>query len=119
VSSGHIGHITRSYNRRPTPDPSRQGGERLRDATFFQDFQDVLSRIKVEDACEVGGVADVHGIGDGLYGRAWTVVAALQVLVEDAVGVVGSDEALDGQAHDMPEEGGAEVAEIAGGDTDD
>ena len=77
----------------------------------------VAMAIEVQDAGKVAGVAHVHGIGDGGGGGTGIVAACLQVVVEDVVGIVGGNEAVDGQAHATAEEGAADVAEVARGHT--
>ena len=73
----------------------------------------VTLAVEVVDAGEVRGVADIHGICQGLNRGARVVLAGLQILVEHVVGIVGSDEALDGQAHLVADEGSTDVAEVA------
>ena len=51
--------------------------------------------IEVEDAGEVRGVANVHGISQRLYAGLGMVLSRLQILVENVVGIVGSNETLD------------------------
>ena len=46
-------------------------------------------------------------------------MSRLQVVVEDVIGVVGSDKPFHGQAHLMTEKGSADVAEVSGGDAHD
>lgn len=69
--------------------------------------------VEVDDASEVRWIAHVHRVGQRLYGRLRFVTTGLQVVIEHVVGVVGSDESLDGQAHLVTEEGGTDVAEVA------
>ena len=45
--------------------------------------------------------------------RSRRIFARLQVLVEDTVGIVGSDEALDGQPHLMAKEGSADITKVS------
>ena len=82
---------------------------------------DGLVRVSVEVkyAGKVARVAHIHGIGDSLHRGARTVLACLQVLVEDIVAVVGGNEALDGEPHTVGKESGTEVTEVAAGHTDD
>ena len=103
---------------RPCFTPFCQGGEGLRDVARFQNRLHIGTAVEVEDAGEVGGVADVHGIGYCLLRGLRGVDAGLEVVVEDIVGVVGGNEAVDGKSHDVTEEGRADVAEVAGGDAD-
>ena len=69
--------------------------------------------VEINDAGKVGWIAHVHGVGQRLLGGLGGVVAGLQVVVEDVVGIVGCDEALHGQSHGVAEEGGADIAEVA------
>ena len=75
----------------------------------------VALAVEVVDAGEVAGVAYVHGVGYGLGAGAWAVDSALEIVVEDVVGIVGGYETADGEPHAFAEEGGADVAEIAAG----
>ena len=73
--------------------------------------------VEVQDACEVRRVAHVHGVGQRLYGGTRLVLARLQVFIEDVVGIVGSNESLDGQSHLVSEQCRADVAEVSAGYT--
>ena len=69
--------------------------------------------VEIEDTGEVGWIAYVHGIGKGLDRGLGTVLACLQIVVEHIIGIVGSNEAFDGQSHLMAEERSTDVAEVA------
>ena len=77
----------------------------------------IVLGVQVDDACEVRGITYVHSVGQRLYRSLGLVLACLQVFIEDVVGVVGSNEALDGQSHSVAEQCRADVAEIAAGHT--
>jgi len=51
----------------------------------------------LEDADEVAGVADVHGIGESRTGGAGFVVAGLQIDGDGIVGVAGGDKVFNGE----------------------
>ena len=55
----------------------------------------VTLAIEVEDACEVAWVAHIHRIGNGLNAWLWLIMACLQIVVEDVVGVIGGNETVD------------------------
>ena len=69
--------------------------------------------IEIVDACEVRGIAHVHCIGQCLLRGLGLILASLQILVEDIVGIVGSNESLDGESHLVTKEGCADVAKVA------
>ena len=68
--------------------------------------------IEIIDTSEVGGIAYVHRIGECLLRGLRLVFASLEILEEDIVGIVGSDETLHGQTHGMAEEGSTDIAEV-------
>ena len=69
--------------------------------------------IESEDAREVAWRTHVHGVGERRNGRTRVVVASQKILVENVIGVVGSDETIDRQSHALAEETGSDVAKIA------
>ena len=75
----------------------------------------VAMAVEVQDAGKVAGVANVHGIGYGGGRGTGIVLTALQIVVENIVGIVGGNEAVYGQSHATAEEGAADVAEVARG----
>ena len=52
----------------------------------------LVAAIEVENAVEIAGRADVHGIGQSAYRGAWIVVGAVEESRHDVVGVGGGDE---------------------------
>ena len=60
--------------------------------------------IEIEDAGKVAGVAHVHGIGYGLHAGTGIILAGLQVVIENVIGIVGCDETLYRQPHPFAEE---------------
>ena len=77
----------------------------------------VALAIEVVDACEIRGIAYVHRISERLLRGLRFVLACLEILEEDIVGIVGSDESLDGQSHGVAEEGCTDITEVATGHT--
>ena len=73
----------------------------------------VALAIKVIHTSKVARVAYVHGVGDGLHRWLRLILACLQILEEDVVGIVGSDEALDGQPHLLAKECRTDIAKVA------
>ena len=84
----------------------------------FPEVQPAVA-VQVQDAGEVAGIAHVHRVGEGADAQGRRVGARLQVLEEDVVPVVRRDEAVDGKAHPLGHEGGADVAEVSAGHADD
>src|ERR1700722_10071723 len=72
-----------------------------------------------EDADEVAGISDVHGVGERGPGGAGFVLAGLQVDGNGIIGVAGGDKVFNGQTGAPGHEPGADIAEVAAGDADD
>ena len=77
-----------------------------------------LVAVQVQDAGEVAGIAHVHRIGQGADAGPGRIGTRLQVIEEDVVAVVRGDEPMDGKAHPVRHERGAEVAEVPARDAD-
>ena len=73
---------------------------------------------ELEDADEITGIADVHGIGEGRPGRGRLVVAGLEVSGDHIISVASGDEMFDGEAGAVREEACADVAEISARNAD-
>eukprot|EP01022_Parablepharisma_sp_SALTPOND_P029697 TRINITY_DN743_c1_g3_i1.p1 TRINITY_DN743_c1_g3~~TRINITY_DN743_c1_g3_i1.p1 ORF type:complete len:1024 (-),score=374.04 TRINITY_DN743_c1_g3_i1:652-3723(-) len=78
----------------------------------------VATQQVVDEALEVGGLADVHAGAAGVIGLgrlAHAVDASAEELVEHVVLVGGHHQLVDGQAHHAGDVAGADVAEVARG----
>jgi hypothetical protein len=84
---------------------------------FLADVLDAVAT-EVEEAWEIVGIADVHGVGIGSDGRARLVLAGEEIARDDVVGVGGGDEAGYGNADTFRENARGEITEIAAGDGD-
>ena len=73
---------------------------------------------EIEEAGEIIGIADVHGVGVGGDGRTRLVFAGEKILRDDVVGVGGGDEAGDGNPNAFGENASGEIAEITTGNGD-
>ena len=72
----------------------------------------VAALIEVIYAGKVAWVTHVHSIGQGLLRWLRIILACLQVVVKNVVGIVGSNETLYRQSHGVAEEGCTDVAEV-------
>jgi hypothetical protein len=85
---------------------------------FLADIFNAIAA-EVEEAREIVGITDVHGIGVCGDGGTRSVIPGEKVLRDDIVGVGCGDETGYGQAHALGEDAGGKIAEIAAGDSDD
>jgi len=79
---------------------------------FLADVLDAVAT-EVEEAREIVGVADVHCVGVGGYGRTRLVFAGKKITRNDVVRVGGGDETGDGNTDAFCENASGEIAEIA------
>ena len=56
----------------------------------------MFSPIEVDDTCEVTRVTHVHSIGDSSLAWLWVIDTRLKILIEDVVGIIGSDKSFYG-----------------------
>ena len=75
--------------------------------------QSVILTVEIDDTGEVRGIAYIHCICQSLHAGLGLVLARLQIFIDDIICIVGSNEALDGQAHRMTEQSGTDIPEIA------
>ena len=75
--------------------------------------------VQVQDTGEIARIAHVHRIREGADAVGRRVGARLQVVEEYIVPVVRRDEAVNGKAHPLSHEGGADIAEVSAGHADD
>ena len=77
----------------------------------------VIKAVEINDTGEVGRIANIHRVSQCLYAGLWLVLASLQIFEDNIIGIIGSNKAFDRQSHLMTEEGRADIAKIAAGDT--
>ena len=78
----------------------------------------MIALVEIIDAGEIAWVAYVHCVGNGCLAWLRFVLTCLQVVVENIVGIVGCDEAVDRQAHLVTEQTGCDITEVSAWYTD-
>ena len=78
----------------------------------------MTASIKIEHTRKVARIAHIHSIGNGSYRRTWSINSGLQILIEDIVTVIGSNETLHRQSHTFTKQSGSDISKVTARNTD-